>query len=51
MGRLLSLCLILLSLFTAFAKAKPTDADIPDARMLRFPDVSKEKIVFYTLYS
>jgi len=37
---------IQLCLSTAVASAQTTDIEMPDVRMLRFPDVSEEKIVF-----
>ena len=37
---------ILLDLVAAFAVAQPVRTEMPDARMLRFPDVSAERIVF-----
>ncbi|MHC4575411.1 MAG: hypothetical protein ACYS76_14990, partial [Planctomycetota bacterium] len=37
---------ILLYLSPAFAAAQSARTETPDARMLRFPDVSRDKIVF-----
>lgn len=46
MKHLLVLSGILLYLFTAVAGAQSARTEMPDARMLRFPDVSAERIVF-----
>jgi len=46
MKRLFVLTGTLLCLSTTFAAEQVTRTEMPDARMLRFPDVSAEKIVF-----
>ncbi len=46
MKHLSILTVILLYFSTTVAIAQPTRTEMPDARMLRFPDVSAEKIVF-----
>jgi tricorn protease len=46
MKRFLSLGLILLYLSTAIAIGQPAKSKVPDALMLRFPDVSANQIVF-----
>lgn len=46
MKRFLSLAAILLYLAAAMAMGQPAKSKVPDALMLRFPDVSADKIVF-----
>ncbi len=46
MKRFLSLSLILLYLSAAMAISQPAKSKVPDALMLRFPDVSANQIVF-----